>query len=212
VPAEALRVAWSPGLGCGFPADRDVLERLQELVNALARAGCRIEEADPDWPPGTAEYPLLAVQQTGLAALFGESLATRRADFDPDIAAQIEEGMGHSGALIAQRMLKRESIAQSLASFFERFDLLLTPTAPVTAWPLEQLGPAMIGGKPAGPRGHAAFTPLFNYCGVPACSVPAGLVRGLPVGLQVAGPRWADARVLEFARFAERFASSPEKS
>lgn len=58
----------------------------------------------------------------------------------------------------------------------------------------------MIGDRPAGPRGHAAFTPLFNYCGVPACAVPAGLVRGLPVGLQVAGPRYEDARVLRFAR------------
>ena len=98
----------------------------------------------------------------------------------------------------------RERIAQSLARFFERHDLLLAPTAPVTAWPLGELGPTIIGGKPAGPRGHAAFTPLFNYCGVPACSVPAGRVRGLPVGLQVIGPRWADARVLAFCRRIER--------
>ncbi len=210
VPPEKLRIAWSPRLGCDFAVDDDVLARLQSIVHTLARAGCRIEEADPDWPPGTAEYPLLAVQQAGLAALFGEALATRRGDFDPDIAAQVEQGLGHSGAAIAQRMLQRERISQQLAAFFQRYDLLLTPTVPVTAWPLDQLGPATIGGKRAGPRGHAAFTPLFNYCGVPACSVPAGLVRGLPVGLQVAGPRWADARVLAFARHVEEFVTSQE--
>ncbi|WP_369335954.1 amidase family protein, partial [Halomonas sp. ND22Bw] len=77
------------------------------------------------------------------------------------------------------------------------------PTTPVTAWPLDQLGPPVIGGRPAGPRGHAAFTPLFNYCGVPACSVPAGTVRGLPVGLQVVAPRYEDARVLQCARGIE---------
>ena len=65
-----------------------------------------------------------------------------------------------------------------------------------------------------GPRGHAAFTPLFNYCGVPACSVPAGLVNGLPVGLQVVGPRMEDARVMAFVREVERVqeaSSSPEE-
>ena len=70
-------------------------------------------------------------------------------------------------------------------------------------WPLAQLGPPVIGGRPAGPRGHAAFTPLFNYCGVPALSVPAGTVRGLPVGLQVVAPRYEDARVLCFAAVVE---------
>ncbi len=202
-PAE-LRVAWSPRLGCDFAIDADVLARLQSVVDFLRREGCRIEDADPRWPPGTAEYPLLAVQQAGLAALFGEALKTRRGDLDPDIAAQIELGLGHPGATIAERLLQRERIAQSLARFFDDHDLLLAPTAPVTAWPVGEPGPASIGGKPAGPRGHAAFTPLFNYCGVPACSVPAGLVRGLPVGVQVIGPRWADARVLAFCRRVER--------
>ena len=63
----------------------------------------------------------------------------------------------------------------------------------------------MIGGKPAGPRGHAAFTPLFNYCGVPACSVPCGLAdNGLPVGIQIVGERYSDALVLALAATIER--------
>ena len=91
-----------------------------------------------------------------------------------------------------------------MARFFEHHELLLTPPTPVTSWPVDQLGPAVIGGQPAGPRGHAAFTPLANYAQVPACSVPAGLVNGLPVGLQVMGPRYADGRVLQFAAEIER--------
>ena len=69
----------------------------------------------------------------------------------------------------------------------------------VVSWPVDQLGPPTIGGLPAGPRGHAGYTPLVNYCQAPACSVPAGLVDGLPIGLQIVGPRYADARVLQFA-------------
>jgi aspartyl-tRNA(Asn)/glutamyl-tRNA(Gln) amidotransferase subunit A len=94
-----------------------------------------------------------------------------------------------------------------LSRFFEQHDVLLCPCTSVTAWPLGQIGPAVIGGRPAGPRGHAAFTPLFNLCGVPACSVPAGRVRGLPVGLQIVAPRFEDARVLQMAALFERLAA-----
>lgn len=198
------RLAWSPRLGCGFAIDDDVLQAFETAIAKLRDAGHTITEADPPWPAGTREYPLLAVQQAGLAALFAQTLDERRADFDPDIAAQIDAGRTHTGADISRLMLQREVISAALASFFKTHDLLLTPTAPVTAWPIGQLGPATIGGTPASPRGHAGFTPVFNYCGVPAVSVPVGLVRGLPVGLQVVGPRFADWRVLGFARQVEQ--------
>ena len=201
---SSARLAWSPRLGCGFAIDVDVLQAFEGVIAALRGAGHRIALADPQWPQGTREYPLVAIQQAGLAALFADTLDARRADFDPDIAAQIDAGRRHSGSEIARLMLQREAIAASLAAFFETSDLLLCPTAPVTAWPLDQLGPAQIGGAPAGTRGHAGFTPLFNYCGVPAISVPVALVRGLPIGLQVVGPRFADLRVLAFASAVER--------
>ena len=44
---------------------------------------------------------------------------------------------------------------------------------------------------------------VLDYSGVPACSVPAGLVRGLPVGLQIVAPRCEEARVLRFAAEVE---------
>lgn len=203
-PARTLRIAWSAQLGCNFAIDADVRTALETVVRSLSASGVAIEAADPRWPEGTAEYPLLALQQAGLAALYGKELDTRRADIDPDLVAQIEAGLQLSGAATARALLRREEIAVALGEFFQIYDLLLCPTTPVTAWPVDQLGPPVIGGAPAGPRGHAAFTPLFNYCGVPACSVPAALVRGLPVGLQIVAPRFEDARVLQFAAQVER--------
>jgi aspartyl-tRNA(Asn)/glutamyl-tRNA(Gln) amidotransferase subunit A len=106
-------------------------------------------------------------------------------------------------------MLERRKIHASVARFFHDYDLLLCPTAPVTAWPIDNDLPDTIGGLPAGARGHAAFTPLFNVSGVPACSVPVGLVRNLPVGLQIVAARFADAYVLQFARLIERLLPQP---
>ncbi|WOB06209.1 amidase [Piscinibacter gummiphilus] len=199
-----LRIAWSPQLGCGYAIDADVLSALTERVNALREAGWSVTETDPPWPDGIREYPLAALQHAGLHTLYGDALKTRRHDIDPDLAAQIDAGAAITPDEVARVLRLRERIVAGLSRFFDSYDLLLCPTAPVTAWPLSQIGPPVIGGAPAGPRGHAAFTPLFNYCGVPACSVPAGLVRGLPVGLQVVAPRFEDARVLQMAALVER--------
>ena len=203
-PAPSLRIAWSADFGCGFAVDAPVRDALQALVHRLREQGWAITDAAPDWPDGTREYPLLKLQQAGLAALYGAAMDGDASRIDPDLQAQIVAGRAISGAEVAAVLLLRERLHLSFAHFFESFDLLLTPTTPVTSWPLNLLGPSTIGGQPAGPRGHAAFTPLVNYAQAPACSVPAGLVQGLPIGLQVIGPRYADVRVLQFAAEVER--------
>jgi aspartyl-tRNA(Asn)/glutamyl-tRNA(Gln) amidotransferase subunit A len=203
-PPRTLRIAWSPQLGCGYAIDADVLATLEQRVQALHLAGWRVDVTDPVWPANIHEYPLAALQHAGLYALYRDQLAARRVDIDPALAQQIEAGAACTPTELAGVLRLRERISASLVRFFESYDLLLCPTTPVTAWPIEQIGPSVIGGVPAGPRGHAAFTPLFNYCGVPACSAPAGLVRGLPVGLQIVAPCFEDARVLQMAALFER--------
>jgi aspartyl-tRNA(Asn)/glutamyl-tRNA(Gln) amidotransferase subunit A len=200
---RSLRIGWSPRLGCDFAVDDDVMAALQGRIDTLRRDGWAITDADPPWPPGTREYPLIKLQHAGLHHLYGHRLAAERALIDPDLVTQIEAGASVMPADVALALRLRERINHALLNYWQEFDLLLCPSAPVTAWPIDQAGPPVIGGQPAGPRGHAAFTPLFNYCGVPAVSVPAGLVRGLPVGLQVVAPRFEDARVLRFAAVVE---------
>jgi aspartyl-tRNA(Asn)/glutamyl-tRNA(Gln) amidotransferase subunit A len=209
---RGLRIAYSPDLGCDFAVDADVAAALAALVGRLERDGWRIERAAPAWPEGVREYPLLKLQQAGLAALHGAALDADPDCLDPDIAAQVRLGREHTAEDIARLLILREHIHAAYAAFFERFDLLLCPTTPTVSWPVEQLGPPEIGGRPAGPRGHAVFTPLFNYCQAPACSVPAGLVRGLPVGLQIVGPRYGDARVLAMAAQVERLAGASPRA
>ncbi len=207
-PPRDLRIAWSPQLGCDFAIDADVLAALARRVQALRAAGWAVTEADPGWGEAVRAHPIDLLQHAGLHALYGEAVRQRREDIDPHLLAQIDAGAASKPLERAAALRQRGPIVASLARFFERYDVLLCPTTPVTAWPLEEIGPASIGGQPAGPRGHAVFTPLFNLCGVPACSVPAGPVRGLPVGLQVVAPKFEDARVLQMAALLERLAPS----
>ncbi len=203
-PSRRLRIAFSHDLGCDFAIDAGVRQRLEQAVKRLTGDGYQIELAVPAWPAGVREYPLLKLQQAGLAALHGDAFDEDASRIDPDLQAQIRIGREYSGVEITEVLLLREQIYAACAKFFQSYDLLLCPTTPVVSWPLDQLGPAMIGGKSAGPRGHAGYTPLFNYCQSPACSVPVGLVDQLPVGLQIVGARYSDRLVLQMAAQVER--------
>jgi aspartyl-tRNA(Asn)/glutamyl-tRNA(Gln) amidotransferase subunit A len=139
-----------------------------------------------------------------MAALYGDRWRRDPALFDPEIGRQIESGLASSGVALAQAGFMSGAIARALAAFFGQWDLLIGPTTPCVAWPVGQLAPDQIGGRPTTGRGHAVFTPFINHALAPAASIPCGAGRdGLPVGLQIVGPRNADERVLRAAAAIE---------
>ncbi|MGH7037781.1 MAG: amidase [Stellaceae bacterium] len=203
-PVADLRIAYSPRFGLDVPVDSDVKTAIEAAIASLAAADARIVRRDPTWPAGATENALLPLQHAALASLYGDRFRREPALFDPDIAAQIESGLAFSGTAVAGAMLLAGEIARGLAAFFGDADLIIGPTTPCVAWPNDRAGPETIGGLAVPPRGHAVFTPLFNHAKVPAISIPCGTGRdGLPVGLQIVGPRGNDRRVLRFAQFAE---------
>lgn len=199
-----LKVAFSPRFGLDIPVDEDVAAAAGRAVDTLIASGCSVARKDPVWPAEASETALMPLQHAGLAAIYGEAFERDPSVFDPDLAAQIERGLGLSGAQVAAAQILSSKIAVVLAEFFLEADILVGPTTPCVAWPLDRLGPERIGGVEVTPRVHAAFTPLFNHARVPALSIPCGSGRaGLPVGLQLVGPRGHDRQLLEFARQAE---------
>ncbi len=202
---ERLRVAYSPLLGLGLPLDADVRTAVDTAVGLLHRRGLAVTEADPKWPPGTEEARILAIEDAGLADLFGATWRARPELFDPHVGWQIERGLGRSGADVAAAHAFSVRIAGDIARFFASWDLLICPTTACVAWPADRLNPETVGGRPAAHRDHAAFTPLFNHARTPAISIPCGVGQGgLPVGLQIVGPRLADWRVIAAASWMER--------
>jgi aspartyl-tRNA(Asn)/glutamyl-tRNA(Gln) amidotransferase subunit A len=205
-----LKVAYSPRFGLDVPVDPDVAVAIERAVEALAAAGIEAGRQDPVWPAAATETALMPLQQAGLAALHGERFRREPDIFDPDIAAQIERGLGLTGSEVAHALALGAEVARALAGFLREVDLLIGPTTPCVAWPLERLGPETIGGVAVSPRGHAVFTPLFNHAKVPALSLPCGRGRdGLPVGLQIIARRGRDRLVLAFAARAEAVLGDP---
>ena len=90
-------------------------------------------------------------------------------------------------------------MVDALRRFFERYDLLLTPTLCLPAFPLGLVAPSEVAGRKVTHLGWTLCYP-FNYSGQPAISVPAGWTAGgLPVGFQIVGRRLEDALVLRAA-------------
>jgi aspartyl-tRNA(Asn)/glutamyl-tRNA(Gln) amidotransferase subunit A len=206
LPARRMRIAYTPRWGLDVPVEPEVATHVAACVERLRRAGLTILDSDPQWPAGAAEAGLGAIQQGGLAALFGASWSDRPDRIDPDLGAQISAGLALAGTDVASALLLSEQVAVAGARFFatKGLDAAIGPTTPCAAWPVDRLGPETIAGVPVGPRGHAVFTPLFNHTRQPAISVPCGLDRsGLPLGLQIVMPRGRDRDLLRLAAAVE---------
>lgn len=205
VDAGALRIGVSRRFGFDAPIDAAVLDSLKAAVEAFAAAGLRVEPHDPTWPAGATEDALMPLQFAGLAAIHGEAYRRSPELFDPDVAAQIERGFAFDGVAVARARWLSHDIAAAAAASFASVDILIGPTVPCAAWPIDRLGPEFIGGVPVAPRAHAVFTPFFNHALTPALSIPLGRTpEGLPLGLQIVGPRGGDWRVLRVAAVLER--------
>jgi aspartyl-tRNA(Asn)/glutamyl-tRNA(Gln) amidotransferase subunit A len=99
---------------------------------------------------------------------------------------------------------RRATVAAS-AVVFDEIDLLLTPTTPTPAFEAEGTLHGEVNGQAVSLMGlSAAFCAPFNLTGQPGCSVPSGLVNGLPVAVQIVGPRHADQHCLAAAAVLEQ--------
>lgn len=203
-PPANPRIAVSPRLGLDVAVDPDVMTTFTAAIDKLRADGWRIEEANVAWPEGTGETAFSAVNAAASALLYGERQAKDKNLFGDNVSGLIERGRGVAGTDVVAAFRFADACARAVAQFFTEYDYLLTPTTACVSWPVEQVYPKVIENREVGPRGHAAFTPLFNLALVPGISIPCGTGRdGLPVGLQIVAPRLHDRPLLAMAQRAE---------
>ena len=191
---RGLRVAWSPDLGYAA-VDPEVLEAASRSARLFEELGCSVEE-----PGITLDEPLSyfwdLFSSTGYAA-YGHLL-----DEQPDQLTEygretFEHGRGLTAADYSRVLYRVQQLRGQMEIFFEHYDLLMTPTLAVPAFPVGQR-PGVIGGQEVVPFwGYTPFTFPFNMTMQPAASVPCGFSsEGLPIGLHIIGRRGEEATVL----------------
>jgi len=192
-----VRTAWTPDWGYA-PVDPEVRRIAETAARRLEEAGARVEERSPRFADPSDAFGTLF--PASVAARLAPYLAEWRTKMDPGLVRYIEMGQRPSAVDFIQAANVRRTLNDAFREFFKSYDLLLTPTLAAPPLPLGQHAYEEIGGKAVGPLGWLAFTFPINMTGYPAITVPAGwTAAGLPVGLQMVGPRFADAAVLRAA-------------
>ncbi len=174
----------------GGACDPAVAVLFDDAVTALEAAGATVVDI---------EFPLWdELHDACFLGLFAEAfawhrnhLAARWEDYGFDTRMSITLGGLISGGDYVQLQRVREVGRQRIRETFRTVDVIVTPTTGSVA-------PAF--GAPAMDREarlRSLYTPPYNSLGLPALAVPMGFVDGLPASLQIAGPAFADALVLQ---------------
>ncbi|MFC5744657.1 amidase [Actinomadura rugatobispora] len=193
---RGLRVAWSPDLGHAT-VDPEVAEITALAARRFEELGASVEEVPIAWGELAREIiePTWGIH---FVARFAEKAEERPEWVEPSLLEYVRDGHTR-GALEYRRLLaRRAELYDRVRQLFDTYDLLLTPTMPLAAWPAEP--------EPDTPLfDRLPFTYPFNLTGHPAASVPCGLDgAGLPVGLQIVADHHRDDQVIAAAaRFEE---------
>lgn len=197
-----LKVAFSADLGHAR-VDSDVTDLVERAARDFESFGCRVEAVTPPWGtqgPELARF-FWAVHESPLA----EHLDAWEDRMDPGLVASIRAGSGHSAETYLAMRARKLAYIESIHRFMADWDLLLTPSVSVAAFPAERLQPAHWPDHPWDWLSWSEFCYPFNMSGLPAASVPCGFTDdGLPVGLQIVGKRADDSLVLRAAAAFER--------
>lgn len=204
---DGLRIAFSPELGYVDVVDAEVASAVASAAAAFEDLGAQVDRVDPGFASPREAFDRLwhAGAAAGVAALHAEL----REVLDPELARIVDGAADITAAAWLRADARRAELGAALGRFHEDWDLLLTPTLPIPAFEADRNVPA--GWPEPDWPSWTPFTYPFNLTQQPAATVPCGRTSGgLPIGLQIVGPRHAEARVLAAARAYE--AAHPQET
>ncbi|MGW4798089.1 amidase [Nonomuraea sp. NPDC004297] len=193
-----LRVAWSPDLG-GLPVDPRTAAVTATAPGVFERLGARVELVELDLTG--AEDAFRTYRAWNYLLVHGD-----KSGLGPNTAWNVEQGRQVTGADLARAEKARSGLYQRMAAFFDSYDVLIAPVSQVPPFPVEQPHVSEINGERL--PDYLSWMRSAYWISVlhsPAASVPAGFTDdGLPVGVQIVGRPFEDARVLRVARAFEQ--------
>jgi aspartyl-tRNA(Asn)/glutamyl-tRNA(Gln) amidotransferase subunit A len=196
---KGLRIAYSADLGYA-KVDKEIASIVESAVKKFQDLGAIVETGDPGFEDAG---PVFAAHWfPGAAYIVRNTHPRRRALMDKGLLETARLGEKVTTADYLNAIQKRGALGVLMNRFHESWNLLVTPTLPLAAF---EAGKEMANlMKEKRWTDWTPFSYPFNLTQQPAATIPCGLTKkGLPVGLHIVGPRYADALVLRAARAFE---------
>ena len=191
---KGLRIAWSPDYGYA-PVDPEVKEMVGKAARVFEELGCSVEETDLalDSPFDWWWKLFGGVVLARYGSVFEEH-RDQLADYSVEC---FEVGAEATGADVFRSLGQMDLLKAQFDDLFEKYDLLISPTLAVPAFPHGK-PPTEIGGKPVHWFwGYLPFTYPINAIGHCAVSIPCGFSsEGLPIGMHIVGRRLAESTLI----------------
>ncbi len=193
---RGLRVAYSPSFGGQVAVQPAVAAAVRGAVQRLAELGAYVTEADPDFTDPVDAFHALWF---GGAARVTQHLGPHQRELlDPGLQEICAQGARLTALDYLAAVDVRMELGRRMGHFHDSYDLLVTPTLPITAFEAGAEVPTGSGHRRW--TGWTPFTYPFNMTQQPAASVPVGTdADGLPIGLQLVAARHRDDLVLRAA-------------
>jgi len=196
---KGLRIAYSANLGYA-EVEPEIAALVKKAVKQFADLGAQIDEVDPGFENAG---PMFTTHWFAGAASLLRSFTNEQLKLvDPGLRDVARQGAKIRTLDYLAAVQQRGQLGVLMNHFHEKYDLLLTPTLPLAAFAAGREVTDVLREKRW--TDWTPFSYPFNLTQQPAASVPCGLTKkGLPVGLHIVGPRYADALVLRAARAYE---------
>ena len=200
--AKGLRIAYASDIaGIGVDAEIDMICR--RATEDLRSAGAAVEPVAFNVSEGRDPYQIwrgvwMVGQQFARISLLKQ--------FGANLQSNVEAGLKITTLDIAKAEQTRQQVFHRFRELFERYDVLITPAAPVRPYPVAMNFPNEINGR-AFENYVDWIAPAFlvTLVSLPAGSVPAGMSSdGLPVGLQIVAPRFEEPKILSIAKLIQK--------
>jgi aspartyl-tRNA(Asn)/glutamyl-tRNA(Gln) amidotransferase subunit A len=211
-PIKGLRLGW-PVRCCYAGATPEVERAVNVAARVLESEGAKLREISLDGVEATVEAANIVARAEALAYHAQAGYFPGRAsEYGRDVKSHLQAARKISALDYLRALGARDVLRGIFEGAFKNVDGILAPTLPVTAPLRDQDVVRLANGEESVRSVFIRFSRPANFAGLPAVSVPCGFSdAGLPIGLQIIGPAWEDARVLQIAHAYERASGWHEK-
>jgi len=203
---KKLKIGYSMSLGFAKALDEEIEENILNQVQKFEQFNWEIEEAKIKIRSPELAYKTLV--GIGYAYDLKKPFEKSPEDLSPDLAATIKFGLDCDAISIGKARDVRKRTYEAMYEYFKDYDLLITPTLPITAFKPEWLETGTVfpkvGNRPLNIVSWMTFTYPFNMTGLPAATIPSGWTNdGLPIGMEIIGKRYDEKTVLQASKAFE---------